>query len=213
MALNSARATYSFNTAISWQRSSQKTRLRQFASTPRTSTTIEIYEFTPWSKPTTENSNGFSTESNTWQELCRARAQRFSASVESYMFWTSRHLLEDVPDTSDGPEAFSTAPSHDFGRSSLCSESHELVRTPAQTTIFHMRTKFGLRGESQRISTRTVEVTISIALDSYRILTTNISRYPRNRSKCQDVEEIQSEQRIRRIRKHHPSEDRIPPFT
>ena len=85
----------------------------------------------------------------------------FSASMESYMFWTSRHLLEDLSDTSDGrnPEAFSTAPSRDFGRSSLCSESHELVRTPARTTIFNMRTKFGLRGESQRISTRTVEVT------------------------------------------------------
>ena len=110
------------------------------------------------------------------------RSRGFSASMESYMFWTSRHLLEDFPDTSDGrnPEAFSTAPSRDFGRSSLCSESHELVRTPAQTTIFHVRTKFGLRGESQRISTRTVEVTISIALDSYRILTTSISRYPRN---------------------------------
>ena len=90
-------------------------------------------------------------------------ARAVSSPMESYMFWTSRHLLEDFPDTSDGgnPDAFSTAPTRDFGRSSF-SESHELVRTPAQTTIFHMRTKF-----------------ISIALDSYRILKTNISQYPK----------------------------------
>ena len=61
-------------------------------------------------------------------------------------------------------------------------------------------------------STRTVEVTISIALDSYRILTITSADTPRNRSICQDAG-IQSDQRIRRIRRHHPSEDRIPPFS
>ena len=164
VALNSARATYSFNTAISWQRSSQRTRLRQFA----------------------------------WQELCRARAQRFLGIHGKLHVLDPRHLLEDFPDTGDGrnPEAFSTAPSRDFGRSSLCSESHELVRTPAQTTIFHAYKIWPPWRESTHVNADCRGHDFD----------------PGNRSKCQDVE-IQSEQRILRIRKHHPSEDRISPFT
>ena len=45
-----------------------------------------------------------------------------------------------------------------------------------------------LLGRIVAASTRTVKVTISIALDSYRILTITSADTPRNRSICQDVE-------------------------